>query len=226
MTNDGDDGSTDADVSDRGASSPSDETDGGGSDDDFFGVSRRTLVAAGAGIGLGAVLGGGYAVLGSSSPGRSIEPTEPDDDGEASLAELHYILENSGPEDARLDVTEFRYHGDDGDDLIAVTYDSRAASSENVTEQHLREVEQVMFMFSEYVRQDGNNSGDEEQGSVLVATIADPAPSQADGYEIHREWVRRYNSGEWSGSRTLSAILGTERGEDDASTGNESAESS
>jgi hypothetical protein len=223
MTNDGDDGSTDADVSDRGASTPGGATDGGGSgdDDDFLGVSRRTVVAAGAGIGLGAVLGGGYAVLGSSSPGRSIEPTEPDDDGEASLAELHYILENSGPEDARLDVTEFRYHGDDGDDLIAVTYDSRAASSEDVAEQHLREVEQAMFMYSEYVRQDGNNSED-EQGSVLVATISDPAPSQADGYEIHREWVRRYNSGQWSGSRTLSAILGTERGEDDGN-GNESS---
>lgn len=220
MTNDGDDGSTDADVSDSGASSPSGETDGDDSTDDYFGVSRRTVVAAGAGIGLGAVLGGGYAVLGSSSPGRSIEPTEPDDDGEASLAELHYILENSGPEDARLDVTSFRYHGDD--DLIAVTYDSRAASSEDVSEQHLREVEQAMFMYSEYVRQDGTGSED-EQGSVLVATIADPAPSQADGYEIHREWVRRYNGDQWSGSRTLSAILGTERGEDDGSTENESS---
>lgn len=194
-----------------------DDSDSGAADEangSVFDISRRHIVGGVAGIAVGGVVGTGYALLGDDGGGgQSISATEPDDDGEASLAELHYILENSGPENARVNVTGFRYY--EGDDVIEITYESSADSSDDVSQQHLRELEQVMFMFAEYVRQDGNNG--DEQGSVLRATISNPAPSQAEGYEIRREWVRKYNADEWSGSRTLSVIVETEYGGDESS---------
>jgi len=181
------------------------ENDPQSDDSGLLGVSRRTVVVGAAGIGLGSVLGVGYAVLGDSTPGRAVEPQEPDDDGEATLGELHYILENSGTENARLDVTEFRYYGDD--ETIEISYRTRADEVEDVPpqRQHVREVGQMVRMFATYVSQNG------EKGDVISAHIENPSEpaNQPDGYLVRREWVEKYNSGEWDGNETLNTVFGS-----------------
>lgn len=179
----------------------------GDGDDSVLGVSRRTVVVGAAGIGLGSVLGVGYAVLGGSDEpqNRSIEPKQPNDDGKASLAELHYILENSGAENARLDVTEFVYQPDE--DAVRVSYRTRADDVEDVPpqRQHIREVGQMVRMYAEYVSQGG------EKADVVHAHIQNPSEpaEQPDGYLVRREWVEKYNSGEWDGNETLNTVFGS-----------------
>ena len=181
--------------------------DAAGGDDGSFGISRRTAVVGAAGIGLGSVLGVGYTVLGATndSEPQTIQPQEPNDDGEASLGELHYILENSGPEHAQLDVSEFLYFG--GDDSIKVTYRTRAPDVEDVPpqRQHVREVGQMTNMFAEYVSQNGDD------GRVVHGRIENPSEpaNQPDGYLVRREWVEKFNSGEWDANRTLNKVLGS-----------------
>lgn len=195
-------------MSEDDGSTPSDppDSDSVGDDSGRLNVSRRTLVAGAAGIGLGSVLGIGYAVLGGSDPEqtRSIEPEKPDDDGTATLGELHYILENSGAENARLDVTEFVYFPDDA--TVRVSYRSRTGEVEDVPpqRQHVREVGQMVRMYAEYVAQGG------EKADVIHAHIVNPSEpaNQPDGYLVRREWVEKYNSGKWDGNRTLNKVLG------------------
>ncbi|WP_259517253.1 hypothetical protein [Halanaeroarchaeum sp. HSR-CO] len=166
-------------------------------------VSRRTLIAGIAGIGVGTAVGVGYGLMGDSADGREIAPTEPNDDGEATLAEFHYILEESGPEEGRLDVTRFRFF--DEEDVIAVNYRTRAKEVEDVPpqRQHVREVGQMIRMFSEYVAQNG------ERGSVVHARIDNPseAAKQPDGYLVQREWIRQYNAEEFSGAEIVNKVL-------------------
>ncbi|MFW6003559.1 MAG: hypothetical protein ACOCPT_03970 [Halanaeroarchaeum sp.] len=166
-------------------------------------VSRRQLIAGIAGIGVGSVIGVGYALTGDSGAGQEIEPVEPDDDGEATLAEFHYILEESGPEEGRLDVTRFRYLEED--DVIAIDYRTGADEVDDVPpqRQHVREVSQVIRMFSEYVAQNG------DRGRMVHAHIENPSEpaEQPDGYLVRREWVQQYNDGDLSGSDTVNKVL-------------------
>ena len=166
-------------------------------------LSRRMFLAGLGGIGVGTVLGVGYGFLGNTEDGRAIEPTEPNEDGEATLAEFHYILENSGEESSRLDVTQFRYFPDD--DVIYVTYQTAATTDGDVPpqRQHVREVGQMVRMFTEYVTQNG------EKGAVVHAHIENPhEPSeQPDGYLVRREWVEQFDAGELSGSEIINQVL-------------------
>ncbi|MFW5924224.1 MAG: hypothetical protein ACOCSP_01345 [archaeon] len=167
-------------------------------------LSRRLFLAGLGGIGVGTAIGVSYGFLGTDEEdGRAIEPEEPNEDGEATLAEFHYILENSGEENARLDVTEFRYFPDD--DVIYVTYRTRASDDgdDPPQRQHVREVGQMVRMFTEYVTQNG------KEGSVVHAHIENPhGPSeQPDGYLVRREWVRQFADGELSGSDIVNQVL-------------------
>ncbi|MCG1002951.1 MULTISPECIES: hypothetical protein [Halobacterium] len=190
-------------------STPSDPPESApeGDDEGPLGISRRTVVVGAAGIGLGSVLGVGYAVLGGSNgnQSRAIEPEQPDEDGTASLGELHYILENSGTEGARLDVTEFVYYSDD--DTVRISYRTRAGEVEDVPpqRQHVREVGQMVRMYAEYVAQGG------DKADVIHAHIENPSEpaEQPDGYLVRREWVEKYNSGEWDGNKTLNTVFGS-----------------
>ncbi|MUV59278.1 hypothetical protein [Halobacterium sp. CBA1126] len=194
-------------MSEDDGSTPSDPpTDDAGADDGgVLDVSRRTMVVGAAGIGLGSVLGVGYTVLGDDEPGgtRTVEPEEPNDDGTATLAEFHYILENSGTEAARLDVTEFRYSPDA--DAVEISYRTRAGEVEDVPpqRQHVREVGQMARMYAEYVAQDG------DEADVVHAHIENPhdPAEQPDGYLVRRDWVQKYNSGEWDGTKLLNTVF-------------------
>ncbi|WP_353633725.1 hypothetical protein ABSL23_10690 [Halobacterium sp. NMX12-1] len=196
-------------MSEDDGSAPNDSPGSDGGDDSTLGLSRRTIVVGAAGIGLGSVLGVGYAVLGGSNDGdqqtRTVEPEEPNEDGTASLAELHYILENSGAENARLDVTEFVYQRDEA--AVRVSYRTRADEVEDVPpqRQHVREVGQMVRMYAEYVAQSG------DEADVVHAHIENPSEpaEQPDGYLVRREWVEKYNSGEWDGNETLNTVFGS-----------------
>jgi hypothetical protein len=125
--------------------------------EDSGGVSRRGLVAAfgGAGIGslvgvayFGGFLGGGGGDGGASGP-RQITATAPNDDGEASLAELRYLL---GPIESReftLDVTGFAYE----DGVVDLSYRSGAADQSGYDRwrYHLNELGQVAWSYGQYV---------------------------------------------------------------------------
>lgn len=211
-------------MSEDDGSTPSDpsESDPGGDDGGSLGISRRTIVVGAAGIGLGSVLGVSYALLGDSDSNqtRTIEPEQPDDDGTATLAELHYILENSGTENARLDVTEFVYFPDDA--TVKISYRSRTGEVEDVPpqRQHVREVGQMVRMYAEYVAQNG------DKADVVHAHIVNPSEpaEQPDGYLVRREWVQKFNSGEWDGNKTLNTVLGS--GYTDEALANETADNS
>ncbi|NIB99368.1 hypothetical protein [Halobacterium sp. R2-5] len=180
-------------------------SESGGDDTGPLDVSRRTMVVGAAGIGLGSVLGISYAVLGDSDPNqtRTVEPTEPNEDGTATLGEFHYILENSGAENARLDVTEFVYSPDAA--AVEISYRSRTEEVEDVPpqRQHVREVGQMARMYAEYVAQDG------DEADVVHAHIENPneAAEQPDGYLVRREWVEKYNGGEWDGTELLNTVF-------------------
>jgi hypothetical protein len=207
-------------MSEDDSSAPSEPSnDGNRRDDSTFSVSRRTLVVGAAGIGLGSVLGVGYTVLGDSTPGQAIDPQEPNDDGTATLGELHYILENSGEENSRLDITEFRYYSDD--ETIELSYRTRAPEVEDVPpqRQHVREVGQMTRMFAEYVSQNG------EKADIVHAHIENPSEpaNQPDGYLVRREWIKKFNSNEWGGNRVINKVLGssyTDEALENASSGN------
>ena len=166
-------------------------------------LSRRMFLAGLGGIGVGTIIGVSYGFFANTEDGRAIEPTEPNDDGEATLAEFHYILEHSGEESARLDVTSFRYFPDD--DVIYVTYQTDATTDGDVPpqRQHVREVGQMVRMFTEYVTQNG------EKGTVVHAHIENPHdPSeQPDGYLVRREWAEQFAAGDLSGSEIINQVL-------------------
>ncbi|GAA0274476.1 hypothetical protein [Halobacterium noricense] len=211
-------------MSEDDGSTPSDPPESAPEGDDAgpLGISRRTMVVGAAGIGLGSVLGVSYAVLGGSNPDqtRTVEPAEPDDDGTATLGELHYILENSGAESGRLNVTEFVYFPDDS--AVRVSYRTRAGEVEDVPpqRQHVREVGQMVRMYAEYVAQGG------DEADVVHAHIENPSEpaEQPDGYLVRREWVEKYNSGEWDGNETLNTVFGS--GYTDEALANETADNS
>lgn len=166
-------------------------------------LSRRMFLAGIGGIGVGTVIGVGYGFLGNREDGRAIEPTEPNEDGEATLAEFHYILENSGEASSRLDVTAFRYFSDD--DVIYVSYQTAATTDGDVPpqRQHVQEVGQMVRMFTEYVTQNG------KKGNVVHAHIENPNdPSeQPDGYLVRREWIQQFAAGDLSGSEIINQVL-------------------
>ena len=167
-------------------------------------------------MGVGSAIGVGYALLGNEVKGRAIEPEEPNDDGEASLGEFHHILENAGAENGRLDVTEFRYFSEE--DVIHVSYESQASEEgdNSFRRQHLREVGQVIAMFSEYVAQGG------DQGKVVQTQIeqAGEITDLPDGYFVWREWVRKYEAGEWNDSRIINRVLESEYTDNVTTNGN------
>jgi len=158
--------------------------------EDSGGISRRGLVAAlgGAGVGgaagvvyFGDVLGGGGGDGGDGS-GDADGPTEitgqaPDDDGDASLGELRYLLESYDDRQYTLDVTGFTY--DDG--KVDLSYRSKASDQSGYERwrYHLNELGQVAWAYGQYVATNDPNlewSSDERAATTGVETT-----STADG---------------------------------------------
>jgi len=121
-------------------------------------VTRRNVVVGGAGAVVGGVAGvamfsGG--ILGKSTGSRSVSKQAPDDDGEATLGELRWLLEDHPDSEYTVDVTAFEF--DDG--VIDVRYKSGAKSKSGTDrwKWHLNELGHVIDSFATYVASDGPN---------------------------------------------------------------------
>ncbi len=125
--------------------------------DDEPGVSRRGLLAAGAGAAVGGGAGvlyfGGWLDGGGGS--TQVEAQEPNADGQATLGELRYLLESWDGRPTTLDVTDFTYE----DGVVDVAYRSAAEDQSGYQRwrTHLTEVGHVLWSYAQYV---DNNDAD------------------------------------------------------------------
>lgn len=149
--------------------------------DDTGGLSRRGLVAALGGAGVGGVAGVLYFgdLLGGGGDGTGqITAQEPNDDGEASLGELRYLIESYEGSDYTVDVTSFTFDGE----VIDLRYDSGAADRSDYERwrHHLGELGHVAWAFGLYVRSDGPNlewntgTGEGTGGGTETTTASPP----------------------------------------------------
>jgi len=124
--------------------------------DDTGGLSRRGIVAALGGAGVGGVGGVLYFgdVLGGGSKGN-IAAEKPDGDGESSLGELRYLLQSLEDREYTVDVTSFEYDADT--DTIDLQYRSRAESESGYErwQMHVGELGHVVWSYARYVADDG-----------------------------------------------------------------------
>lgn len=144
--------------------------------DDTGGLTRRGLVAAVGGAGVGGTAGVLYFgdVLGGGGGGTTqITAQEPNDDSEASLGELRYLIESYEDSEYTVDVTSFTYDGG----VIDVRYESAAAdrSGHDRWRRHLGELGHVAWAFGLYVQSDGpnlewNTGTSEESGTANDGT--------------------------------------------------------
>lgn len=155
--------------------------------EDSGGVSRRGLMAAvgGAGVGgvagvvyFGDVLGGGGGGGGDGGDGSTeITGQAPDDDGDASLAELRYLIESYEGRQYTLDVTGFTY----ADGSVDLSYRSAAAEQSDYERwrHHLNELGHVAWAYGQYVA--ANDPNLEWSSDGASSTTASGTTSTADG---------------------------------------------
>lgn len=129
--------------------------------DDELGVSRRGLLAAGA----GAAVGGGAGVLyfgdvlggggGGDDGPEQISAQEPDGDDEATLGELRYLIESWDEAQYTVEVTSFTY----SEGTVDLQYTSAAAdqSGNERWRTHLGEVNHVLWSYAQYVHNNDPN---------------------------------------------------------------------
>ncbi|MFT4957238.1 MAG: hypothetical protein ACI9PP_000329 [Halobacteriales archaeon] len=132
------------------------DTDGEGTD--RASLTRRQVVVGGAGAALGGAAGVAIfsdGLFSNSDGTTTIEKEEPNDDGEASLGELYWLLEEHPQTEYSIDVTNFQYEGD----VIEVRYESKAIdqSGSDRWRWHLNELGHVIKSFGTYVAGDGPN---------------------------------------------------------------------
>lgn len=133
-------------------------TDEAGDSDGSGALTRRHAVVGGAGAVVGGVAGVAIfsdGLFGDSGGTKTIEKREPNDDGEASLGELRWLLEKDPRTEYTIDVTTFTYSGD----VIDVRYESAATeqSGSDRWRWHLNEMGHVISSFGQYVAGDGPN---------------------------------------------------------------------
>jgi len=154
--------------------------------EDSGGVSRRGLVAAVGGAGIGSLVGvayfGGFldGDGGGADGPRQITATAPNDDGRASLAELRYLLGSIDGRRYTLDVTGFTYE----DGVVDLSYRSGAAgrSGYDRWRYHLNELGQVAWSYGQYVAANDPNldwppagRGETTPGGTATATTSGTA---------------------------------------------------
>ncbi|QRY26359.1 hypothetical protein [Halobacterium sp. BOL4-2] len=111
----------------------------------------------------------------TSTTTTEITSTEPTDDGEATLGELRYFLED------RLDVETFQYDGTDI--IIEYLQESKQRSD------YVDSVSIVTFEFAAHVELGG-------AGEQVTARTVDEFGDTETVYYIQRDWVVEYNQDE------------------------------
>lgn len=130
------------------------DTDGEGTDG--ASLTRRHVVVGAAGAAVGGAAGVAIfsdGLFSGSDGGTTVEKEEPNDDGEATLGELRWLLEEDPRTEYTVDVTSFKYQGE----VIDVRYESsaREQSGSDRWRWHLNELGHVIRSFATYVASDG-----------------------------------------------------------------------
>jgi hypothetical protein len=157
--------------------------DGGG-----FDVSRRKMLVGGLGVFVGAGVGA-TATFAMSDPNQ-IRAQEPNSDGEGTLGELRWILE----EKHGLSVTGMMREAD----TVRVAYESDASSRG----ESRREIGAVISAYGLIVA----NGGPTEQ---LAADIERSFTEQATSYQVQATWVKQWRSGDLSDSGIAQRVFNT-----------------
>jgi hypothetical protein len=148
-------------------------------------LTRRHVVVGAAGAAIGGV--GGVAIFSDglfadNGGARSVEIQEPDDDGEATLGELRWLLEEDPRTEYTIDVTSFKFQGE----VIEVRYESNAKSQSGADRWrwHLNEMGRVIQSFAQYVAADGPKlewasaaTGDGTDGEQAETSTPTSAPT-------------------------------------------------
>lgn len=157
--------------------------------EDSGGVSRRGLLAAAGGAGVGGVAGvayfgdvfggGGGGDGGDGSGQAEVTGRAPDDDGDASLAELRYLIESYDGRQYTLDVTGFTY----ADGSVDLSYRSTAAEQSDYERwrHHLNEVGHVAWAYGQYVAANDPNLDWPPAGDTATTASGATSTSAADG---------------------------------------------
>ncbi len=150
--------------------------------DDELGVSRRALLAGGAGAAVGGAAGVLYFgdVLGGDGGGgpEGISGQEPDGDDEATIGELRYLIESWDQREYTLEVTSFTY----SEGVVNLGYNSAAAEQSGYERWrvHLNEVGHVLWSYAQYVANNEPNlswppgDGSSGDGTTAQGTASRP----------------------------------------------------
>lgn len=157
-------------------------------DDDGFDVSRRKLLVGGVGLVVGA--GAGATATFATSGSDQVRAQQPNSDGEGTLGELRWILE----EKHALSVTSMVRD----EDAVRVTYES-GASSRSASR---REIGAVISAYGLVVA----NGGPTRR---LAATIDRSFAEQATSYHVQASWVEQWRSGDMSDSGVAQRVFNT-----------------
>jgi len=157
-------------------------------DDGGFDVSRRKLMVGGLGVFVGA--GAGATATFATSGSNQIRARKPNSDGEGTLGELRWILE----EKHALSVTSMVREAD----TVRVAYESDASSRG----ESRREIGAVISAYGLIVA----NGGPTEQ---LSAEIERSFADQATSYHVQATWVKRWRSGDLSDSGVAQRVFNT-----------------
>ncbi|WP_257300069.1 hypothetical protein [Haloarchaeobius sp. FL176] len=146
-------------------------------------TTRRSVLAGGA-----AALAGLAGCLG----GNQVQKSEPDQDGEGTLGELRWILE----ETHGMSVTSMTY----SDEVVDLEYESQASDSAESRD----EIGQVISSYGLIIESDGPSAR-------LEASIADRFESQAEEYHVEATWVEQWRAGEMSDALVAQRVFNTRR---------------
>lgn len=186
----GDETTTGDDDSDADVEGPDGAESGTASttDDGGFDVSRRKMLVGGLGVFVGA--GAGATATFAMSGSNRIRAREPNSDGEGTLGELRWILE----EKHGLSVTSMMREGD----TVRIAYESDASSRG----ESRREIGAVISAYGLIVA----NGGPTEQ---LAADIERSFTEQATSYHVQATWVKQWRSGDLSDSGVAQRVFNT-----------------
>ncbi|WP_256300192.1 hypothetical protein [Haloarchaeobius salinus] len=144
-------------------------------------TTRRSVLAGGA-----AALAGLAGCLG----GNQVQKSEPNQDGEGTLGELRWILE----ETHGMTVTSMTFD----DEVVDLEYESSAGDRAESRE----EIGQVISSYGLIIDSGGPSSR-------LEASIAERFPEQAQEYHVEASWVAQWRAGDMTDAVVAQRVFNT-----------------
>jgi len=169
-----------------------------------MGLDRRAFASA-LGVAGASALAGCSSLTGDDGrTERTVTATQPNADGEGTVAELRYLIETEqGDNDFAIPLTRMATGTASNDEgaftYITATYDSTAGDRG----EFISEVGVFARSYATYVGAGG------EAATDFTVTVEDRYDGQPASFGIAREWARRYNAGEISGNQYIGEIVST-----------------